>query len=78
MAIDNPRIRSALTRREITQQQLAAALGITQPQVSARLAGRVRWRADELATVAALVDEPLADFVRLHHPAGRALAATAA
>ena len=42
-----------------TQEHLAAALGIGQPEVSKRLNGRIGWRGRELAIVADLLDVSL-------------------
>jgi len=36
--------------RRVSQVDMAGLLGITQPQVSARLRGEVDWRAGELLT----------------------------
>lgn len=45
-------IRSYLAYRQAKQSDLAVALGISQPQVSARMRGEVRWTVSELYTVA--------------------------
>lgn len=45
-------IRSYLAYRQAKQSDLAAALGISQPQVSARMRGEVRWTVAELYAVA--------------------------
>ncbi|MBP7973443.1 MAG: helix-turn-helix transcriptional regulator [Candidatus Nanopelagicales bacterium] len=57
-------IRAQLARKRLTQGDLSTALGISQPQVSSRLLGRIGWSIDELATVAAWLDIPLADLVK--------------
>lgn len=51
-------VRAELARRAITQGAVAEALGLSQPQVSARLRGSVMFRIDELLTIAALLDLP--------------------
>lgn len=45
-------IRAALAADRRTQSELAAMLGISQPQVSARLNGSVCWSVDEVSKVA--------------------------
>lgn len=45
-------IRAGLARSNRKQADLAACLGISQPQVSARLRGQVAWTVDELVAVA--------------------------
>lgn len=44
------RIRCAMKAQRVSQVDMAGLLGITQPQVSARLRGEVDWRAGELLT----------------------------
>lgn len=56
-------VKAEMARASITQTTLALALGLTQPQVSARLSGRVPWRIDEVVTVASLLDVPLATLL---------------
>lgn len=57
--LDN--IRAEMTRRRITQRAAADALGISQPALNARLAGRTPLDVGELLTLAALMDiEPSA------------------
>ena len=40
-------VRAIMAQREITGQQLAAALGKSQPAISDRLRGRTSWTIDE-------------------------------
>lgn len=49
-------IRGQLARAHRTQADLAAVLGVSQPQVSARMRGDVPWRVDELLKVAEWLD----------------------
>ncbi len=49
-------IRGQLARSHRTQADLAALLGVSQPQVSARMRGEVPWRVDELVRVAEWLD----------------------
>ncbi len=49
-------VKVAMVRSGITQHQIAEALGVSQPAVSARLAGRTPWTVDELTIVARLLD----------------------
>lgn len=49
--------------RRMTQAQLAAALGVTQPAVSARLRGRTRWSVDDLDKLSELFGMRVADLV---------------
>ena len=58
----NIEIRTMMIRRGVTQQELAASLGISQPQASARLLGRVDWRFSELRIVAELLRVPLSQL----------------
>lgn len=53
-------VRAAIARSRKTQADLARVLGVRQQAVSARLAGRVPFRADEIATIAAWLDVPVA------------------
>ena len=56
-------VRAAMARRNCTQTELAAALGLSQPSVSVRLTGQQPWTVDELATVARHLGTSLADLV---------------
>lgn len=57
-------VRACMARSRRTQGDLAEALGVSQPQVSARLAGRVDWSIDELAAVSTWLDVPLSELIR--------------
>lgn len=63
------RIRDLLRDAGITQDQVAAALGIQQSQVSRRLAGRLALDIDELAAIAALIGCTPADLLADPAPA---------
>lgn len=39
-------------RRQVTQKTLAEAVGVSQPQMSARVHGRLAWSIDDLYAVA--------------------------
>jgi len=45
-------VRAEMARRRVTQRQIAEALGLSQTQISRRLAGEVAFNVDELAVVA--------------------------
>jgi len=53
-------VRAELARAGKTQGDLASHLGISQPQVSARMRGSVEFRLSELRGIAAWLDVPLA------------------
>lgn len=59
-------IKAEMARRGVKQAALAAALGLSQPQVSARLRGVVPFNVNELLAVAAFLDVPVATLL----PAG--------
>lgn len=48
----NAMIRAELARRRMTQAQLAAALGLSQPSISMRLNGSLDWKHSEMQAVA--------------------------
>lgn len=56
-------IRAGLARRRVTQDQLAAAIGISQATMSRRLAGTQPFTVPELERVAAFLDVPLGSLV---------------
>jgi len=62
-------IRAELARRKLTQEGLAAALGLSQPNVSRRLAGATPWNVEELAAVADLFGMEVRDLL----PAAKAV-----
>jgi transcriptional regulator with XRE-family HTH domain len=51
-------VRAELARRRVSQAQLSAALGVSQPAISRRLTGAVPFTVDELHAVAALLGLP--------------------
>lgn len=56
-------IKAEMARRGVRQAALAAALGLSQPQVSARLRGVVPFNVNELLAVAAFLDVPVATLL---------------
>lgn len=52
--------RSLVARKQLRQGAIAAALNLTQSQVSRRLAGQVRFTAAELQALAQLLEVPVA------------------
>ncbi|WP_370454480.1 helix-turn-helix domain-containing protein [Homoserinibacter sp. GY 40078] len=51
-----------MARRGASQVDVAEALGLTQPQVSRRLAGRVEFSASELSRLSARLGVPVSAF----------------
>ncbi|HEY9354209.1 MAG TPA: helix-turn-helix transcriptional regulator [Nocardioides sp.] len=49
-------IRAEMSRRKVTQLEVANALGVSNAAVSRRLSGRVLWDVDALAVVGQLLD----------------------
>jgi hypothetical protein len=64
-------VRAEMTRAGVTQEVVATRLGLRRQNVSTRLAGVVGWTPDELATVADLLDVPIARLLDLRRAAGR-------
>ena len=56
-------VRAEMSRRSIPQRDVAAALGISQPSLSARLSGRVAFDVNEIFTVATLLGLSSADLI---------------
>ena len=56
-------VRAAMAHRRAKQSDLAAALRISQPAVSARLAGKTPFTVAELAAVAAYLNVPVLDLL---------------
>lgn len=52
-----------MSRRKVTQQQVADLLGIHQMSVSRRLNGRTEFTASELIAIAHLLGVPAATFL---------------
>lgn len=67
------RVRRAMAEAGVKQTDAAAAIGITQGQLSRRLSGRIAFRVDELATIARLCRVPTASL--LPEPAAEEVAA---
>lgn len=62
-------VRAELARLGFGQDRLAELLGISQPQISKRLAGVIGFEAAELVRIAADLDIPLARLVEAPTPA---------
>jgi transcriptional regulator with XRE-family HTH domain len=56
-------VRAWMARRDVKQEALAKALGITQPSLSMRLRGRTRWTVQDLATVSEVLDVPVSELL---------------
>jgi transcriptional regulator with XRE-family HTH domain len=52
-------VRAAMSRRRMSQMQLAEALGRSQAFVSRRLTGEIAFDINELATIAEALDVPI-------------------
>lgn len=52
-------VRALMGRHRVSQKELAAYLGLSQPSVSNRLNGAVEWSVDELDKVAGRFDVPI-------------------
>ena len=48
-----------MARRDVKQEALAKALGMTQPSLSMRLRGRTRWTIQDLVIVSKTLDVPV-------------------
>ena len=57
-------VRAELIRRERDQDWLAGVLGISQPQISKRLVGRIGFEARELVLVSEALDVPVARLLQ--------------
>jgi transcriptional regulator with XRE-family HTH domain len=71
------RINALMWAKRVTQRQLAAALGVNQSGVSARLRGRTALTVGELFVVAALLDVDPVDLVNENGPATLAVSVPA-
>lgn len=60
-----------MARRRVTQDQVAALLGMSQPQISKRLLGEIPFDLGELRRIAEFLDVPVMTFL----PAGSAAGA---
>jgi len=56
-------VRAELARKRLTQRRLAECLGMSQPQVTKRLAGRIEFRPSELEKAAELLGVPMTAFL---------------
>src|ERR1035437_1902834 len=52
-------VKAGMARRNVKQEALATALGITQPSLSMRLRGRTRWTIQDLVVVSKTLDVPV-------------------
>ena len=52
-------VRAWMARRDVKQETLAKALGMTQPSLSMRLRGRTRWTIQDLVIVSKTLDVPV-------------------
>jgi predicted XRE-type DNA-binding protein len=52
-------VKAWMARRNVKQEALATALGITQPSLSMRLRGRTRWTIQDLVIVSKTLDVPV-------------------
>ena len=52
-------VRAWMARRDVKQEALAKALGMTQPSLSMRLRGRTRWTIQDLVIVSKTLDVPV-------------------
>lgn len=55
-------IRAELAERRMTQREVAALIGMSQPVLQLRLVGKRPFRAEELAKLAEVLDVPVARF----------------
>ena len=52
-------VRAWMARRDVKQEALAKALGMTQPSLSMRLRGRTRWTIQDLVIVSKTLNVPV-------------------
>lgn len=62
-------VKAELIRLGVGQEKLAEVLGVTQPQISRRLAGSIGFEAAELVRIAAELGIPAARLVDVATPA---------
>jgi len=55
-------VRAVLARKRMSQRQLAAALGVTQPIIWRRMRGEVPFTGEELQRIAAVLNVPTSSF----------------
>lgn len=56
-------VRAEMARQRVTQSQMAQWLGISQPQVAARLNDEIEFRPSELDKIAEAMDVPVTRFL---------------
>lgn len=56
-------VRSEMLSQGVSQRQLAAHLGLSQPQVTKRLNGQIEFRPSELEAAADLMQVPVTRFL---------------
>lgn len=56
-------VRAEMGRQRVTQSQVAQWLGITQPQIAARLASDIEFRPSELEKIADEMGVPVTTFL---------------
>jgi transcriptional regulator with XRE-family HTH domain len=56
-------VRAEMARKGLTQRKLAEALGMSQPQITKRIAGRIEFRPSELEKAAELLGIPMTRFL---------------
>lgn len=56
-------LRAEMARKRVTQDDLAQAIGLSQPAIGRRMSGQVDWGLSELQVVADLLGMPLAALV---------------
>jgi transcriptional regulator with XRE-family HTH domain len=57
------KLRAAMAGKGVRQSDLAALLGITQAQISARIRGTIEWRVSELQAVARHLGVPVTELI---------------
>lgn len=62
-------VRAELARQRVTQRQVGEWLGISQPQVGARLRGEIEFRPSELDRLAVALGVPVTQFLPQREPA---------
>lgn len=67
--VPNAAIRGELARAGVEFKEVAAWLGLAPSGITKRMAGDIKWRMDELQTVAARLDVPVARLI--DEPAAR-------
>lgn len=56
-------VRAEIARKGMTQAEIAAAVGISQSQLSKRLRGSIPFDINELSSIAAVLGVPLGDLI---------------